>query len=172
MFRHRIKDLMIVNAVLAVGLSIAIALGRYLFQVGLIMGICLVLIVVPVIWVETYLYRKKHGIWYRSMNPPKPRPRYQPMTDIPYYPPVSAEEGPSQGRQRTRLFEKDSPSEPVSRASLLFNVAGRFEASGSMDAAAKIYQQILDHYGTTPEAKDAAYRLHRLSHEQTSVDIE
>jgi hypothetical protein len=174
MFRHRIKDLMIANAVLAIALGIAITMGRYLYQVGLIMGIILVVIVGPVIWVETYLYRKKHGIWYRSMNPRKPRPQYQPMTDLPpYYPPVSAdEEPPSKGRYRTRLFEKTSPSEPVSRASLLYKVASRFETSGSMDAAAKIYRQILEHYGNTPEAQDAAHRLHSLSKKKASVDTE
>src|SRR5580704_17906551 len=95
MFRHRIKDLMIVNAVLAIALGVAITLGRYLFEIGLVMGIFLIVIVGPVIWVETYLYRKKHGLWYRSMNPRKPRPRYQPLTDLPpYVPPVPDEEEP------------------------------------------------------------------------------
>ena len=132
MFRHRIKDLMLVNAVLAIALGVAISMGRYLFQVGLIMGIFLITIVLPVVWVETYLYRKKHGTWYLLKNPRKPRPRYQPMTDrSANYPPLSADEEPaSEGKSRTQLFEKASPSTPFSRASLLLNVASRFETFG------------------------------------------
>jgi hypothetical protein len=172
MFRHRIKDLMIVNAVLAISLGIAITLGRYLFQVGLIVGIILVTVVAPVAWVETYLYRKRHGLWYRSMNPRKPRPRYRPMTDLPYYPPVSDHEEPaSKARDRTRLFEKATRPAPFSRASLLLDVASRFETSGSLDAAAKIYRQILDHFENSPEAQDAARRLHALSGKKTPADL-
>jgi hypothetical protein len=172
MFRHRIKDLMIVNAVLAIALGVALTLGRYIYEVGLIVGIILVVIVGPVIWVETYLYRKRHGLWYRSMNPRKPRPRYQPMTDLPpYIPPAAGEVEPqSKGRNRTRLFETGSTSEPVSRASLLLNVATRFETSGSLDAATKIYRQILEHFGDSPEARDASNRLHSLSSKKTPAD--
>jgi hypothetical protein len=172
MFRHRIKDLLIVNAVLAIALGIAISLGRYLYQVGLMLAIILVTVVGPVIWVETYLYRKKHGIWYRSRNPRKPRPRYVPLTDLPpYFPPESgAAEPQSNGRSRTRLFQTGSSSEPVSRASLLFKVAQQLETSGRIDAAVEIYRQILDHFENASEAREAAHRLHALSGTKTPVD--
>ncbi len=172
MFRHRIKDLMIANAVLAISLGIAITLGQYLLQVGLILGMILATVVAPVAWVETYLYRKRQGLWYRSMNPRKPRPRYRPMTDLPYFPPVSDEEEPSsKGRNRTRLFEKAARSRSISRASLLLDVASRFETSGSLDAAAMTYRQILDHFASKPEAQDAARRLQALSNKKATVDL-
>ena len=174
MFRYRIKDLMIVNAVMAITLGIAITLGKYLFQISLILGIILVAIVGPVVWVEIYLYRKKHGIWYRSKYPRKPRPQYQPMSDLqPYYPPVSIDDDSvSNQMHRTRLFETDTSGERVSRASLLYNVANGFETSGRIDAAIKVYRQILERFENTPEAFNASLRLYSLSSNHSAAELE
>jgi hypothetical protein len=175
MFQYRIKDLMIVNAVLAISLVIAIAVSSFIRPLLTVLAVLIVLAVViigPIAWVETYLYRKQRGIWYRSMNPRKPRPRYVPMTDLPpYVPRESVEDEPlSKGRSRTRLFETGTASEPVTRASLLFNVASQLETSGRMEAAAEIYRQILDHFGDTAEAREAAHRLDSRSNKKTPVD--
>jgi hypothetical protein len=169
-FRHRIKDLMIVNAIAAVALGVAIAF-RDLLIVVLAVGLVVTMILGPLALVEIYLYRKKKGAWYRWGNPSEPRPRYQRPVDLPPREPrVPLPEAPwSTGRSRTRLFERMSPSDPVSRASLLLNVASRLEASGKTGAAAKIYQQILDGFAHTPEAEAAAHRLRSISERNVSA---
>jgi hypothetical protein len=174
MFRHRIKDLMILNAVLAISLGLSMALSNRIqnkLQIlqALVAGVAalpfLILVIVgPFALVEIYLYRKKHGFWYHWQNPTKPRPRYQRPTDLPpYFPPVPVQDEPSRQRSRTRLFEAKSSSKSVSRASILLTVASRFEASGRMDAAAKIYHQVLERFPNAAEAQDAAHRLQGLS---------
>jgi hypothetical protein len=177
-FRHRIKDLMILNAVLAITLALSMALNNAISNkikviralvAGLVaLPFLMVVIVGPLALVEMYLYRKKKGTWYRMQNPAKPRPRYQRLTDLPPFDPRMPvpsflEEPPSQPQSRTRLFEASSASEPVSRASILLNVASRFEASGRMDAAAKVYHQILERFPNAAEARDAAHRLRLLT---------
>ncbi len=174
MFRHRIKDLMILNAVLAMTLALSMALSQRIqnkLQIlralvsGLVAFPLLMLVIIgPLALVEMYLYRKKKGSWYRMQNPPKAPPRYQRPTDLPpYYPRVPVQGELSNQTSRTRLFEASSPSEPVSRASILLAVASRFEASGRMDAAAKIYHQVLERFPNAAEAQDAAHRLQSLS---------
>jgi hypothetical protein len=168
MFRHRIKDLMIVNAALAVVLGAAIALGSFTAVVS-IGTVTVTLVVLPVLWVESYLYRKKNGIWYRWRHPIKPRPRHVAPIDpatyrrlIPFHgagEPVPAEPPP---RPRTRLFESGDLSEPVSRVSLLLKVASRLETSGRIGAAMRVYQQVIDNHAETPEAQTAAHRLQTL----------
>jgi hypothetical protein len=178
-FRHRIRDLMILNAVLAITLGVAIALEDTLMKMriplaralatGLVVLPTLALVVVgPLALVEIYLYRRKKGSWYRLKNPTPPRPQYQRPADLPPVDtrmpvPAFLEDHPPEPRSRTRLFEAGSTSEPVSRASILLSVARDFEATGRMDAAAKVYQQVLDRFATTPEAQDAAGRLQSLS---------
>ncbi len=173
MFRHRIKDLMIVNAVLAIALGLPIALGITMYQFGLLTGTFLLAVVVPIIWVETYLYRKKHGVWYRLRNPRKPRPQYVPLTDLPPYQPRGLVEAKPilEGRNRTRLFET-GPTEPVSRASLLSNVASQLETSGRIDAAVEIYRQILEHYGSTAACGTPKTAYKRSRKKKTSVDMQ
>jgi hypothetical protein len=170
MFRHRIRDLMIVNVVLAVFLAASIALKS--FGLVVYLAILVALPVVPLVFLESYLYRRKKGAWYRWRHPVKPRPRYVAASYPLPYPRVAAFQGsgesflgetPSPPRPRTRLFESGDPSDPVSRASLLLKVAGRLENSGSVVAAVRIYQQVIDSFGDTPEARDAAYRLQSLT---------
>jgi hypothetical protein len=69
------------------------------------------------------------------------------------------------------LFESGDPSEPVSRASLLLKVASRLESSGRVGAAVRIYRQVIDAYGETPEAMGAAQRLQSISEGNLRVGI-
>jgi hypothetical protein len=178
-FRHRIKDLMIVNAVLATILALGMALNQSLSKkkipvarvlyTGLVILPTLALVTVgPLALVEVYLYRRKKGAWYRLKNPIEPRPQYRRPPDLPPVDPrmpvpAFLEDEPDRPRSRTRLFEASSSSEPVSRASLLLTLAGRFEDAGRMEAAAKVYRQILDCFADAAEAQDAACRLRRLA---------
>ena len=173
-FRHRIKDLMILNAVLAISLGLSMALSnriqnklqilRALVALVVALPFLILVIIGPLAVVEMYLYRKKKGTWYRLQNPRKPPPRYERPTDLPpYFSSVPVQDEPSKPRLRTRLFEAGSPSEPVSRASILMTVASRFETSGRMNAAAKIYHQVLERFPNAAEAQDAAHRLQLLS---------
>ncbi len=160
-FRHRIKDLMILNAVVAIAFALSMALG-----VGglVVLSFLTLVMIAPLVWVEIYLYRKKHGFWYHWQNPRKPRPRYERPTDLePYFPKVPAQDEPTRQRARTRLFETKSPSERVSRASILLTVASQFEASGRMDAAATVYHQILERFPDADEARNAAHWLQSFS---------
>ncbi len=176
-FRYRIRDLMILNAVMAFSLGLGMAMSQLLSKNTLlaralttsliVLPATMLVIVGPVALVELYLYRRKKGTWYGLQNPTKPRPQYQRPTGLPPVDPrmpvpAFLEDHPSPPRSRTRLFESSSPSEPVSRASLLLTLAGRFEDAGRIDAAAKVYHQILDRFADAAEAQDAACRLRRL----------
>jgi hypothetical protein len=68
------------------------------------------------------------------------------------------------------LFEASSPSDPVSRASLLLTVASKLEKSGRMEAAARVYHQILKDFARTAQARDAAHRLQLISQREASLD--
>jgi hypothetical protein len=168
MFRHRIKDLMILNAVLAIVLAAGIALKSFaaLTTIGFVVA---VFVVLPLAWVEIYLYSKQKGTWYRLRHPRPRRPRYVPPMNIPPYrgPAPFPGAGESVAGEppllppRTRLFESGDPSDPVSRASILLKVASRLETAGRIGAAVRTYEQILREFGGTPEAQDAARRLQR-----------
>jgi hypothetical protein len=178
-FRHRIKDLMILNAVLAISLGLSIGLSntiRNKLQIiqALVAGLFalpfVMLVIVGPLAVEFYLYRKGKGTWYQMKNPGKPPLRYQRPTDLPpYLPSRPVQDERSRQRSRTRLFGAGSPSEPVSRASILMTVASQFEASGRMNAAAQIYHQVLERFPDSAEAQDAARRLQSLSNKNASV---
>ena len=168
MFRHRIRDLMIVNAVLAIVLAAAIALKSF---APMIAGV-VVVVVLPLALVESYLYRKKKGTWHRWRHPVKPRPHYAATISPPPYPRIEPfpwaggslpGDPPSPARSRTRLFESGDASDPVSRASILLKVANRLETSGSVGAAVKIYQQVIDEFADAPEALNAAQRLQSIA---------
>jgi hypothetical protein len=168
-FRYRIKDLMIANAVLAGVLAAVMTLGHLAYVIPASTVVAL-LIFGPLAWVETYLYRKKKGAWYRWKHP-RMRPRHDLVTfDLPpRYPRapfpgsgLSQEGDPSEKRARTRLFEATSSSEPVSRASLLLTVALKLEKAGRADAATKVYDQLLKDFAGTAPARDAARRLRSL----------
>ena len=113
MFRHRIRDLMILNAVLAIALATVLALKVYTFVVVLVAMIT----IVPAAWLEIALYRRQKGTWYRWRHPAPPRPRYVQTVDSPPYPRVepfpwagqSVSGEPPPRRSRTRLFESPMP---------------------------------------------------------------
>jgi hypothetical protein len=176
MFRHRIKDLMIVNAVLAIVLAAGIALKSFT-AVTIIALVVAVFVVLPVAWVETYLYGRKKGTWYRLRHPRPPRPRYvRPMNIPPYRGPApfpgageSVAGEPPSLPPRTRLFESGDPSDPVSRASILLKVASQLEASGRVGAAVRTYRQIVDGFADTPEATTAAQHLESIGEGKVRV---
>jgi hypothetical protein len=178
-FRHRIKDLLVGNAVIAVALGVALASSNSI-DVAPVLCVLVMMIFGPLVWVETYLYRKKKGAWYRWKHPRK-LPRRDLVTDedrLLRYPRIldpgrsvlGAGEPGSNPRPRTRLFESSSPSEPVSRASLLLAVAGKLEKSGRMEAAATVYRQILQDFACTTPARDAAHRLGSVSPKKGAAD--
>jgi hypothetical protein len=178
-FRHHIKDLLIGNAVVAVAFGLALASSNSPDE-ALLLVVLVVMILGPLVWVETYLYRKKKGAWYRWKHPRK-LARGDLVTDedrLLRYPRIldpdrsvlGAGEPGSNPRPRTRLFESSSPSEPVSRASLLLAVASKLEKSGRMDAAAMVYRQILQDFACTTPARDAAHRLGSVSPKKGAAD--
>jgi hypothetical protein len=178
MFHHRIRDLMILNAVLALILAAGIALKSFaaLTTIGLVVA---VFVVLPLAWVEIYLYSKQKGTWYRWRHPTPRRPRYvRPMNIPPYRGPApfpgageSVAGEPPSLPPRTRLFESGDPSDPVSRASILLKVASRLESSGSTVAAARIYQQVIDEYAETPEALAATQHLRSITERNLRASV-
>jgi hypothetical protein len=176
MFHYRIKDLMILNAVLAIVLAAAIALGSFtaLTTIALVVA---VFVVLPLAWVEVYLYRRKKGTWYRWRHPRPRRPRYvRPINIPPYRGPApfpgadkSVAGEPPSLPSRTRLFESGDPSDPVSRASILLKVASQLEASGRVGAAVRTYRQVVEGFADTPEAKTAAQRLESIGEGKVRV---
>jgi hypothetical protein len=173
MFRYRIKDFMIANVVLALTLAAAIALGSFA-ALGVIAFVVGTFIVLPVVLVEIYVYRRKQGLWYRWRHPLAPRPRYEAPTDPLPYPRVLpfGEEGESLlARPRTHLFDSGDRSDPVSRVSILLKVAGQLERSGRIGAAARVYQQVIDAGADAPEALNAAARLRSLTARNAAVGL-
>ncbi len=123
--------------------------------------------VLPIVLVEVYLYRHRHGIVYRWRHPVPRRPRFVPpvvplaarrMANMP-----GAAEPLAERRPRTRLFESSDPSGVVSRASLLFDVATNLESTGKAIAAQQVYRQVIDRFADSPEASEARHRLHAIA---------
>jgi hypothetical protein len=171
MFHHRIKDLLILNAVLAIVLASAIALNSFV-AVAFIAFVTAVTIVLPVVLIESYLYRRKRGWWYLWRHPAAPRPRYKPSNYPIPYPrvlPFEAEGESLSSRNRTQLFQSGDRAEPVSRVSILLKVAGQLEASGRTGAATRVYQQVIESAADTPESREAVHRLHLLTERNTRV---
>ena len=169
MFHHRIRDLLILNAVLALILAAGIALKSFaaLTTIGLVVA---VFVVLPLAWVENYLYGRQKGTWYLGGIRGRARPRYIRPIDLPPY--LGPKPYPAAGESvagelpslppRTRLFESGDPSNPVSRVSILLKVASRLEASGRVGAAVRTYRHIVDAFADTPEATTAAHRLRSI----------
>ncbi len=167
---------MILNAVLAIVLAAAIALGSFaaLTTIGFVVA---VFVVLPLAWVEIYLHSKQKGTWYRWRHPRPRRSRYvRPINIPPYRGPApfpgaggSVAGEPPSLPPRTRLFESGDPSDPVSRASILLKVASRLEASGRVGAAVTTYRQVVDAFADTPEATTAAHRLQSIGEGKVGV---
>jgi hypothetical protein len=173
----RIRTIMIVTASVALILSLGRSVFTYLYfhrdVILLAMGLFLflgVVVIVPLVWIEAYLYQKKKGVLYQWRNPPRAR---RPISAAELASParLSAEaaalrkaygEGWSfRKRQRSRLFETATQSDNVSRATLLLTVAEKLERKGRRDAAMGCYRQIVQRFPETDQARDATVRLTR-----------
>jgi hypothetical protein len=178
MFPRRLRTYLIVNAVMAILMVFVMALrtelrtGRYLFiDIGLILvysSVLAALVVGPFALVEIYLYRKKKGIWYEWKTGTR-RPPHAFATnpdELRHWKLEAYRARLSRGdlastrkRERTRLFEAKSQSDPISRAALLLRVADKLELSGKREAARRCYRQIIQRFADSPQARDAARRL-------------
>ncbi len=174
--RFRIRDLMVLNGVVALVMAAGVLLGSFV-AVGMLAGMGGLFIVVPVVLVEIYLYRRKNGVVYRWRHPAPRRPRFVPPTV-----PLAARGGgrfvgldelaDAERRPRVpaRLFESVAGSGaastsaeggPPSRASLLLDVAAKLEDSGKVVAAIAVYQQVIDRFADSAEARAARDGLAR-----------
>lgn len=175
--RFRIKDLMVLNGVVALVMAAGVLLGSFVV-VGMLAGMAGLFVVLPVVLVEIYLYRRGNGVVYRWRHPAPRRPRFVPPTV-----PLAARGGgrfvgleriaeeERRPRTRTRLFESASTStsvsaegaRPPSRASLLLDVAAKLEDSGKASAARAVYQQVIDRFADSAEVRTARDRLHAIA---------
>jgi hypothetical protein len=178
MLPRRLRTYLIVNAVLAILMVVVTAVrnelrtGHFLFiDIGLILFYSSVLgaiIFGPLMLVETYLYRKQKGIWYewkRGTRRP-PRDFATNPDELRHWKSEAhrarlnrGDQPPARNRNRTRLFEANAQSDPVSRAALLLSVADKLELSGKREAARRCYRQIIQRFADSPQARDAARRL-------------
>lgn len=167
--RFRIRDLMVLNGVVALILAAGVLLGSFVV-VGMLAGMAGLFIVLPVVLVEIYLYRRKNGVIYRLRHPVPRRPRFVPPT-VPlavrgggrFVGLDALAEEERRPRMQTRLFEAAGAAAegagPPSRASLLLDVAAKLEDSGKASAARAVYQQMVDRFADSAEARTAQDRL-------------
>ncbi len=183
--RFRIRDLMVLNGVVALVMAAGVLLGSFVV-VGMLAGMAGLFVVLPVVLVEIYLYRRRNGLVYRWRHPAPRRPRFVPPTvplaargggrfvDLER---IAAEE--RRPRTRTRLFESASTSTPASgegagppsRASLLLDVATKLEDSGKASAARAVYQQVIDRFAESAEARTARDRLHAIANREARPGV-
>lgn len=173
--RFRIRDLMVLNGVVSLVMAAGVLLGSFVV-VGMLAGMAGLFVVLPVVLVEIYLYRRGNGVVYRWRHPAPRRPRFVPPT-VPLaargggrfvgLEGIAAEE--RRPRTRTRLFESASASAsaegagPPSRASLLIDVAAKLEDSGKASAAVAVYQQVVDRFADSAEVRTARDRLQAIA---------
>jgi hypothetical protein len=166
LIRFRIRDLMVLNGVVALVLGAGIFLGSFVL-VGFLAGMVGIFVVLPIVLVEVYLYGHRQGTVYRWRHPVPRRPRFVPpvvplaarrMGNMP-----GAVEPLAERRPRTRLFESAEPSGMVSRASLLFDVAAKLESEGKAIAAEQVYQQVVDRFADSHQAREARQRLQAIA---------
>ncbi|MHB1562140.1 MAG: hypothetical protein ACYC61_32230, partial [Isosphaeraceae bacterium] len=168
--RFRIRDLMVLNGVVALVMAAGVLLGSFVV-VGMLAGMAGLFIVLPVVLVEIYLYRRQNGLVYRWRHPAPRRPRFVPPTVS-----LAARGGgrfvgleglaeeERQPRTQTRLFESAAEGAgPPSRASLLLDVAAKLEDSGKASAASAVYRQVVDRFADSAEARTARDRLHAIA---------
>jgi hypothetical protein len=159
----RIRNLMALTALAA----FLLAVGRNPIGLLVVLSI-LVVVVVPVVLLESYLYHKGKGVFYEWTHGTRRRRRARPAERA-LEPDPSPEkaalrrtygvEWSSRARLRSRLFQEAPPSETVSRAAILLTVAEQMEQSGRPDAARECYRQILRRFSHTQEARQAEERL-------------
>jgi hypothetical protein len=178
MFPKRIRTYLILNVASAFVLVIIMAVkphlksGRHLIA-DLMMLIAFAfffatLVVLPLALVEIYLYRKKKGVWYdMKQGPRRPAPDFAALPDERVRRKNEAlrarlargVEPTTSPEDRTTLFQSHLPDGSVSRAALLLNVAVKLEGSGKREAAERCYRQIVERFGGSPPAREAAERL-------------
>jgi hypothetical protein len=163
--------ILVAALVMAAGIGPFVYAYRHRDQILLAVSAVLVLLAViglPLLWVEQYLYSKQKGFWYaRQMGVSRRRPR--PLAAQPPREPLSRElallreafgaKWLTRRRLQASLFGAAPRAEPVSRASLLLNVAENLERSGKREAARRCYRQIVQQFSDTEEARQAAERL-------------
>jgi hypothetical protein len=177
MFPKRLQTYLRLNCALAVFMAIVMAVraelrtGRYLLiDVGLILVFSIVLasmLVGPLALTELYLYRKKKGIWYdwRNKTPRRAQDQVLSLEEIQvrkseaYRVRLSGGGENARSELRTKLFQADRQADTVSRAALLMSVAEKLERAGKKDAAKRCYQQIVQRFGHSHQANEAARRL-------------
>lgn len=168
MFRFRIKDWMILNVVLAIVLAGAITLKKSGLVLNVLAVAFLVSMLLPLLLAEIYLYGQGKGTWYRLRHPIKRRPtpaigRYQELfaTLDSARGLVKPEAETEPARPRTQLFGAGDSARPVSRARILLDVAQRLAESGRVQAAEKVYRQVLEDYGDSTAAREGLEQLAR-----------
>ena len=177
-FPQRIRTYLICNLALAVLMAVVLAVrtelrsGHFLIiDIFLIIFYAVVLAsgtVGPFALIEIYLYRQKKGIWYEWKNQTRRPPRDQATSaaQLQHWKSEAHRVRLAQGSEparsqsnRTRLFEPNDATDPVSRAALLMIVADKLERSGKREAAERCYVQITERFADSPEACEAARRL-------------
>ena len=149
-----------------VNVLVAIAMAAFVTLPGVfILAVVGILVCWPLVVVETYLYRKKKGVYYQWKEAPQRPPRdLVPRHRIRRYAQTAEAETAQKSRARTRLFESSSATAPVSRASLLLTVGDELAEAGKNEAAQKCYRQILERFAGTPEAEQASRHLKSPAH--------
>jgi hypothetical protein len=166
----RIRTLMIANVVVALAMALflnfktQIVTSAYLLvgiaQIILVLAVLGIMVTAPLALVEFYLYRKKKGVLFQlTAAPPRPPREIVTRPRIRSYSRNLEAESADKNRVRTQLFESSSATDPVSRAALLLTVGDKLAQAGKKEAAQRCYRQILERFGGTPEAQDAARRL-------------
>jgi hypothetical protein len=153
MLPTRIRTILLINVVLAVGFTAVQSLSKdvYLRQLlGLLISFT-VIMAVPLILVEQYLFARQRGWWYHFRRDRRPGFRHDPRrSDRPPYPrtkPTDGEISPHAAKSQTRLFETSTDGDAVSRASIMRTVAARLEAEGKSEAAKRCLELIAERYG-------------------------
>lgn len=178
MFPKRIRTYLILNVASAFLLVVIMAVrphlksGRHLIADLMMVFAFLVffatIVVLPLVLVEIYLYRKKKGVWYdMKQEPRRPAPDFAaPLGELDRRKNEAfrgrlarGEELITSGEDRTQLFESKPGDGSVSRAALLLNVAVKLEGSGKREAAETCYRQIVERFAGSPPAREAAQRL-------------
>jgi hypothetical protein len=184
LFPRRLRTIMIVNVVVAVFMVTLIWLnggagGRgslIMSTIMLLLALSVIgaIITLPMVLVQMYLYPKKHGLWYAWENRSQRGLDAGPQVPAHILYPRSAaaaalrsqwERLLSTKTVRTRLFEGGPATDSVSRAALLLTVAEQMEQAGKKEAARTCYRQIIDRFGATREAEEAAQRVDALGGE-------
>ena len=161
---------MIVNVLVALAMLLFLSFKKQIItsayllvdiaQMVLVLALIGIVVTMPLMLVEFYLYRRKKGVLFQWTAAP-PRPPRQFVTRHRYRrSPRTSEAGAvDKKRVRSRLFESRSATDPVSRAALLLTVGDKLAEAGKKEAAQRCYRQILERFGDAPEAQEALRHL-------------